>query len=483
MKVKSIVFRESGEYNDLANRPYVADFDNISVNKFITLSEQGRQLQPKSLASMASGMLKPSTEMCGIAPIASGWGEKRFMFLMQVEVHNDARQKGDMVISGYTDYVGATSMLSSKVNIDPNMRMFFNSKFHLKQLLEYGSRGQQWGSSVKDATQIITRTEPSDLSRRNQHGTLSMRPEDIISRGTTNDDYRVIAQRSGFRDTRGEFGNETLRLSSRGNSQSSIYLSKTLSALRDASDDDYLVDNENARLSGARAQVKENSILSDRTFEDMQDESNIMRDGFITWKELCRMNPNIDEIADVWFNDKRAEVHRVGDTERWGGSDHETIAATIIANTLPTYMTDAMYAMIDVTMTNDQPGGQLETVIGALVPFVPDTDVEINYNYLMTKLEFQLFQELMFNPEMTVTVRIRYSMYGDTRIDIQYDNENEASFVFPSFCDSVASPVVTNDVKFIDDLSTALIGLSRSVRESASSGPVGSSTNSKDRFI
>jgi hypothetical protein len=493
MKVKSMILRESGEYNDLALRPYVADFDRTRVNQFIEHTDGGSMLQPKTLSSMAIGMLRPSTENCGIAPIASGWGERRFMFLMQVEMYNDTRQKGDMVLTGYTDYVGGvTKMAGDKVVLDPKMKLYFNSKFHLKSLMEFGSRGNQWGSSVRDSAQIITRTEHSDLNRGGAHGTMSMRPEDIIMRATTTDDYRITASKAGFRDTRAEF-NLALKTSNRGNAQSSIYLSKSLSALRDAATDDYLTDNDVARLSAARGLVREPSITSDRIFEEMQMDSNIMRDGYITWRELCDMNPDVDRITDVCFNDKRSENHRRGDTANWGGSDNETMAATIIANTVPAFMTEAMYASIDVTMTNDVPGGQLETVITSLVGYVPDSDVESNYNRLLSCLERQLYQEILFNPDMTLSVRIRYSLYGETRIMIQYDNYPEAEFVYPSFCDSVASPVMSNDVKFVDDLSTAIVGLDRMVREGKSSSmssrssiseSSGSSkTNANGRFI
>lgn len=475
MKVTKMTFRESGEYNNLALRPYVADFDTQRVNAFIDMTDGGREMQPKSISSMAIGMLRPSTEQCGIALIESGWGERRFMFLMTVEMYNDARQTIDLVLAGYTDYCGGINPItnSGKVVLDPDMRLYFNSKFNLKKMLEFGKRGNEWTSSVRDSTQIITRNDRSNLNKGGSHGTMSMRPEDIIARGTTTPAYRAVAGKAGWRDTRGEMP-LALRTSNRGNTQSSIYLSKSLSALRDATDDDYLEDNDNARLSGARAILREGLITSDATFEDMKEDSNIMRDGYVTWRELCRMNPNIDDIADVHFNDKRTETHRRGDSSEWGGSDNETIAATIISNTVPTFMIECMYSYVDITMSNDTPGGQLETVVAKINGYVPDTEVISNYNRLLSHMEHQLFQEILFNPDMTLSVRIRYSLYGETRIDIQYDNNHPAEFVYPSFCDAVASPIMTNDVKFVDDLSTAILGLDRHVRAGKSSSRAGS---------
>lgn len=467
MKVKRILFRESGEYNDMAIRPYIANFDSQRVNEFSHATEHGKLLLPKNLAGLSIGMLQPAAESQGVAPIAEGWGQKRFMFMMEVEIHNTDRQVNSMVISGYTDHVGASNLMGSKVNLDENMRLYFNSKFHVRQILEYGSRGNQWGGRVSDSFQIVTRSKMGDLAASGSNGTMTMRPEDVIMRGNTSEDFRAFAGEKGYNDTRGGFDRSAMKLSRRNNTQSASYLSLTLSALRDSVEDDYLEDNPAARLNGARAQVKEHSIYNDKVFEEMKKDSSVMEDGYITWGDLCHMNPYIDEIADVWFSDKRHQSHRRGDSENWGGSDNETLAATIIVNAIPAYLAEAMYTEVDFTITNDTIGSEVVTQVSKLTPYLPGTDVDVNYNHLMSKIEFELFPEVLFNQQMSLSIRVQASLYGETRITIQYDSDQPAEFVYPTFCDAVASPIITNNMEFVDNLSHDVIELDRLLRETA----------------
>jgi hypothetical protein len=483
MKVRRILFRESGSYNDMAIRPYIADFDQRKVDHLSSATDGGRLLLPKNLSGLAVGMLRPSSENQGVAPIANGWDTRRFMFMMECELHASGRQVNSMVISGYTDQVGAGNLMGSKVSLDPDMRMYFNSKFHVRQLLEYGARGNQWGGKVHDSYQIVTRSQRGDLRRGGQVSTMTMRPEDIISRGSVSADFRDLAGSDNYLDTRGSLQRDGLRLSKRSNTQSSSYLSRTLGALRDATDDDGIEDNPAARLNQARSQVKEFSISNDPIFEEMQKDTSIMEDGYITWGELCDMNHDIDKIADVWFSDRNTPSHARGDSEKWTGSDNETIGATIISNTIPAFLAEAMYTEIDFTITNDTIGSQLLTRVTKLTPYLPETDIDANYNHLISRIEFELFPEIQFGEQMALSVRVQSSLYGETRVTIQYDNYPEAVFVYPTFCDSVSSPIITNDMSFMNNLSNNILELDRLLQESSSTEDSHQSRSNLKRHI
>lgn len=470
MKVKRIVFREMGEYNDMSLRPFNTNFDSVKINTLAEATEGGRHLTANTLAGLSIGMLQPSAKSHGVAPIASGWGEQRMMFLMEVEIQADPKSRITEVISGYTDYFGASALDSRKVKLDERMRLYFNSTFHVRQLMAFGGRGNEWRGNIFDSAQVVTRQKVSDLSRFDGVGTMTMRPEDVITRANVSEEYRDIAGAAGFRDTRAEFDRRALKFSKRDNTQSAAYLSRTLSALRDSDDDDYLGTKESVKLSAARGQVRERLISNDKVFEELAADTAIMNDGFVEWGELLAMNPNIDEIADVWFQDKRAGgIHRRGDSENWGGSDNETMAATIVANTIPAYLIDAMYAEIDFTCTNDTRGGVWETRVAKLIPFIPETDVQENYHHLIARIEHELMPEILFNKMMAVFVRVHSSLYGDTTIDIAFDSGEEARFVYPSFCDSVASPIITNSRDVIDTMAHDVTEIHRQLTEAASS--------------
>jgi hypothetical protein len=453
MKVNRIIFRETGEYNDIALRPYQTDFDRNKVDLLAESTDGGRQLASNNLTGIATGMMRPGSRSEGVAQIASGWGERRLMFMMEVEIRKDSKSMISKVITGYTDHIGATSMGSRGVALDPKMCLYFNNTFNLRNLLSVDNFGTTWKGSISDASQILTRTVQSDLSRSDGAGTLTMRPEDVITRQNVSDEFVEFAGREGFSDFRAGFDRRPLKLSSYKNTQSASFLSKTLTALRDADDDDYLGVNNKEILSAARGAVREQIITSDKVFEELASDTSIMQDGYVTWGELMSMNQDIDDMAEVFMNDRSFVSHRRGDSENWGGSDNETLAATIVANSLPAYMIESMYSKIEFTCTNDTRGGFFETVIGKLQPFVKETNIRENYNHIISRIENDLMREILFNQNMIVFLRVSYSMYGDTVIDIAFDNNPEARFVYPTFCDSVASPIITNNRETLDVLS------------------------------
>lgn len=468
MKVKRIIFREMGEYNDMPIRPFNTDFDSRKIDILAEATDDGRQLSASSLAGISVGMLRPSSKSHGTAPIVSGWGEQRLMFLMEVEIHSTPTTVVTEVISGYTDHLGVSAFDSRKIKLDDQMRLYFNSAFNVRSLLAQGSRGREWKGNIYDSAQVVTRNKVSNLSQYESTGTMTMRPEDIITRNNVSSEFRELAGSDGFRDTRAEFDRRALKFSRRSNTQSATYLSATLSALRDSDDDDFLDNKESVRLADARGKVRERMVSNDRVFEEFAEDTAIMQDGFVTWGELCSMNRELNQIADVFMADKRTSVHRRSDSENWGGSDNETLAATIVANTIPAFLIDSMYADIEFTCTNDTRGGLYETVIGTLIPFVADTDVDENYNYLISRIEHELMPEILFNKQMTVFLHVTSSLYGDTTVNIFFDNGEEARFVFPTFCDSAASPIITNSREVIDVMAHDISEIHRQLREVSS---------------
>lgn len=479
MKVKRLILREVGTYEDVALRPYVTDFDNHRIQTLAEATEGGRHLTSNNLAGLSVGMLRPSASSHGVAPIASGWNERRFSFIMEVSVRETANASIDQVITGYTDYVGASALMGRDIKLDPQMRFYFNSTFSIRKILGFTGRGKEWVTASFQAEQILTRAKPSDLSRRDGVGTMTMRPSDVIVRNSVPSEFRELANGMDMRDTRSEFSRGALKLSSRDNATSSSYLSKTLTALRNATTDDFLENDEHVRLSEARGMVRDRAVQNDPVLAELAQDSAIMVDGFVTWDEMCRMNPDIDYVTKVFTEDKRMSIHNRGDSEQWGGSDNETMAATIIANTIPTYANEMAFMDIEFECTNNTIGGRWDTRVTRLTPFVEGAGIEDNYQRFIARVEHELMPELLFNEQMMLEVSVKYSIIGDCVVNVSYDGEDYVRFTYPSFCDSVSAPVITDRVDVIDTMAHDIGEVDRLLREASDASPIRSNAFKK----
>lgn len=455
MQVIKLVFREMGTYNDMPMRTFTPDYTPALRNQLMEATMGGQHLNPNVLSGLAGQIIRPRAQVDGVAAIDNGWGERRFLFVMEVLVMKNSTAQTIMVITGHTDHADAGRMDPRNVTLDPNMKLYFDNCFEVRTIDILNRSGHERRANIYDNCQILNRrTRPEFNSRGGSNGTMTITPEDIFVSQATPPRFAGMAQAEGFRDMRSSFRG-ALKMSRRLNTQSSQYLSRTLTAaIGSLGGDDFLDDDADGMqaILQARGSVKEPLVSSNFVVQALQNDSNIMQDGFVTYRELCYATPDIDSRTDVIFPGRNQQMHSRGMTSAWGGADTTTIAATIISQTLPTYLMDHMYADIYFTCTNDTPGGMFFTHVGKLVPFIPETNVDTNYHRLINVIENQLMRDLVLNNQIMISVAVECSIYGETIIDISIDGEEEVRFNFPTFCESIVSPMLTDDQSVRDVL-------------------------------
>jgi len=455
MIIRDIVFRERPAYQDMYIRPFGADATGDIIRRMCRDTEEGTNFSPSALAGTAGRIIRPVSQHRGRAIIANGWGERRFMFMMRVEVRKTQGIYTILEIVGSTDHADAVNGIRG-IKLPEDMCLYFNSITEVEQVyIRAPGQGREgWRTRIGSSNHLIIPQTMPDYSRdRSTVGTVTLRPHDIFRSSGQDVMQRAFdrnATRENFVDGRFGFGDRQLKMSSRLNDSSTRYMSRSVSALATAKEgteygSGFDIDHDASKvLSDARSQVREKSFNAWEPLAILSRDTNILEQGFITLGELQTMNEDYpwDEVK-VFFLDKN--VRDVSNSTGWGGKDNTTIAANIIARGLPSYMTFHQIGAIEFEANNLGYGG--ETVVltsNAMSLFGADYD-ERALQSLEQRLMTELFVEMLPDEDCRFDLRVRADLNLDIHMTIQIGDEEEGHFTFPIFCDSMVPPVMSNN--------------------------------------
>lgn len=461
MKILKLMLREVSAYEDMPLRPYEASLDGRLISRLNEYTDNGRDINATSLSRISSEMLRPRGQIDSRrdrANIRGGWDNRRFMFVMVAELKKSANSSSVQYITGYTNGVDMSDLGYGKVKLGDDLELMFNSVTRINMNLSSFRGRSVWVPRIGAVDQVIS-GHLGDKSRLAD--TYSMRPMDLFTRRAGSEQLGSLLRNQNVKvsDKRGSFNSKALQLNTRDNNVASTMLSRTLNAYRAAnSSTDYLDEDQDEILSGARSKVMENITGDNQLFTELAKDSRILDDGYVTWGELIDTNPDLDDVTTVLPSDPRHDYVR-GQGNRWTGSNAETLAAVLVASTLPQVMVRCMYASVDFSVTNDNIGGRIQTAVALTHPFMEGIPIETYYDAFLAQVEDVIFPQISINGQFKVYLKVEADIDRDITIDIEIDNGGLERFVFPAFCDSLLAPVITGKEEDLDELSGSIVSL------------------------
>ena len=459
MHILEIIFREMKEYDDQLIRSYSGNASPSNLHDLEIATDHGRDFSASALAGLAGRIIRPMADVDQRAAIAGGWGQTRLMFAMKVLVRDSSTSQQIHEISGYTDYLGAVNTLRG-VKLDNNMGLYFNSVTRIHRSVTNTPRGNRWTTNINKSNQVISRQSNPDFTMaRGAQGTLTMRPEDLMSRCTTTDVFARRAAAEGSVDMRGGYANGKMKLSSRLNTSATRFMSRSLSALATAEAGDGRIDelqhdHDPIRVyRDARGQVREDGITTDPVFEELASDTNILNDGFITYGELVDMNLDFDWAnVPVYFAEAGLRKSVRGDYRPWNGGDIEDIATTMLVNSLPMYLINHQLAAVSFTASNRDTLGDMIAAADNATPIMEGPNLRDVVPVFIRRLESEILLDILPWPDCPLDLEVNTAIAGETYVRISLDGGNWEEYVFPTFCDSVVSPVVTECMDHMDNM-------------------------------
>jgi hypothetical protein len=476
VNVVSLLIQKTGTYNEQALRPYVTNpnLNNREIGALATSiadAAAGGNFDPMSVSNVSSSFLTRSAVPDSIASVPNGWVSERARFFMKVNVTLSTGHTSTLFITGYTDVPGITT-----VNIDPSMVFYPNSVTLARNQTVNTPFGAQNNVAQIGTQQIFIDSGYDHNMGAFAQRQLLMRPTDIFN-NIGNEFLTAGADSFGIDkfsptsfmdsrlsvDSRGKTGSKNLNTSSR-------YLADIVNSyVNTIQNDDGIpkAPHEAAYTTYMSLYSSEQKDVVESEFFNLLNQHKGYYGGnslYFTFKDLQALDPNIDNITTV-MNSEPGAFHRAGQTQHWHGSDLSTVAASILASSVPALMVEQLISRISFKSTNDTINAQPLTVILGGNSLSNNQDITSNYERFKLLFEALVLKDISYNNQIGYYVEMNVDLTGETWIKIKIGNDPVVDYVSPTFCDSLFSPLITTKRENVNNVTSDLETLATYIKD------------------
>jgi len=455
---KMLLIPTSHQYKDIYQRNFTLNIDHTNVNKLEAVLAQSGVGQNRVISDITMAASMP--EIMSLNPhagnrveVPNGWGTVRLRFMMEVE----SNFNGNLVSSylqGYSEYHDPS--LTGRV--DPHMLFYINSITDITRTYD-PTTGQYYSRSTGTynvITDLVGGTKYEEIDGPN-NGLKLIRPNDLISDIMNNDIYGDALVYNGT----GGVANKT-NTSSRANNDPVKYFTKTINSFVEAKSDSAITYDLTDVLRTAGTITQEQHVMNNPFVSALSKLTRQISPTTFNLDMLTSLDPNTQNV--VMLIDNRTELVQstntmldTNDTADTYQSNIETTTATNVAQSVTSYMLDTMLTKLDFSFTNKT--GENVVIVSAADSFIDGIDITAYVNKLVTKIKTVLMPTVTYNSQMIIECFVHSDVVGDTTVSVSLNMQPNTIYRFPTFADSLYSPVVTDNSTrntLADDFSSVL---------------------------
>lgn len=455
--VTRCIMKETTRYDDMYSRPYTSQFDGQIARSLVDATENGSNVSVTTLSGIAGSFLKPSAIPTNAVSIENGFGEKRLSFMLEVKSVDDyGRNTGSRyILSGYSDHLGAINR-NGEALIDPKLKFYINNVFVIRDtIMANAFSSQNVVSTMVGSDHVFHANTYGDYMTPPQY-TYLQRPEDVFGKIHLNNDNQIgyFNNDVSIEDVRHRI--DKTRSTKRRHEVPSAWLADSIKSYI-SSDNDQMIYDDNGPDNiyvNARDKVR-NSLMNGNPFiARLSIVTGFSDTGYVTYSELCNILPNLDQENNVLFSSPNImrNEYQVGQGESWRSVSQESVASTIIKQSVPAIMSDCLITSIVFTATNDSIGGEHIVTISDVESFTHGVDMSRYIQHFIDRLKLEVLSTISHHGNMSYNIQCTMNMLYDSHIHISINGAPLIYFAAPSFCDNLYSPVVTHDINGVENI-------------------------------
>jgi hypothetical protein len=457
-RIAKLVIQETGTYNDQWRRPYNTHLQGSTMSQMTERLRGVTEYQAPLFAGIANQFIAPQATPEKQIDIANGWNERRFRFMMEVEIDLYMGGRVKEVILGWTDHMG----ISLQGSIDPRMQFYVNSTLQIRETIARTPIGQQTYTSVIDNSHILV--DPTWSGVYTPEVDHRLRPEDVfstMSRTHLDGLGKVYDGRSA--------ATKTAVKSKRGNGSAANYMADILRSYTQASvlgEQTHMGEQE--VLMKARGFSQENLASADHFLAAIAQLRGMGVENVFEFRDLQSLDPSVENVTvvSVLGPTQKVSVHQAGQTANWGAADRETVAATVISHSVPAMMMDVAITSAWFKSTNNTINSQPETIFMDVQGFSTG-DMSQQVNFFKNQLESTILYDLTYGGQIAYAIEVKADLLGETWIKISLGGDPFIDYVTPSFADALIVPVLTNNADSAVQLASDFEMLATGLQEAA----------------
>lgn len=459
--VSQAVMIESHRYDNMYLRPFQSHFNGAVGDAIFEATSGGNNLKPQALTEVSSMFLQPHTDVVGSANLVNGFAEKRLTFMIEVTEQSGLASGNRYILSGYTDYYGI-SHLTGQPSINPDMKLYFNNLFVLRDVMHDLGYGRTVSSNLAQNSHILHNPGANDYMA-NTETRWSMLPENVFTALDFNTNPMMTEFASGgCHDHRAVVSGA--RLADRRRDSRPNYLAQTIQNYMNASvqdttwgDDTYDDGDVGAdqTYNLARSSIQERPVSTNRLLSAFSVETSFRNTGYVTYQELCRILPDMDHHLKVLTGGAVQSMTNMqhtqpGQGEGWHSSTFEAVAASLLQQLLPGIMADHLLTNVSFVATNDTIGGQDVMTLGDFRGFTQHMDYTQYLQAFLDRVQRELLYDISKAGQMSYSIQVTVDLMYESVFEISLNGAPSTRFVAPSFCDSLYMPLLTNDANMLN---------------------------------
>jgi hypothetical protein len=454
------VIQETGTYEDQFRRPYQTHLDGQTQNELINALDGAKAITPSKIAGIANQFIRPSATPESQIGIVNGWECKRLRFFLEIQTEDFIGNVTSEYVVGYTDHPG----ISFGGHLDPNMVFFINAINTTRTTKVVTPLGNQTHHNLIDASHVLVDSSYQGIMSK-QNKTYGLRPEDVFNKMEFTDVMNQMSDTDMMIDTVGTITTNAVK-SKRANSIVPVYASSMLDSYLQTRRTESFSDVSQIRTNAA-AVVESDSVARDPFMSFMRGRNHLGATNTFTMGDLMDYDKNVSYVTTVVpvSNGYNSNLHQRGMTASWGGSDYTTLFATMLSQSVPSYMLQYSINKIHFFSTNMDIGGNITTRVANVKSFT-DGDISQHIQTFIFRLENELLKGLSHNNQTAYQLEMICDLLGETWIKLSINNEPMVDYVCPSFCDSLMVPVVTQNENTVISIASDFDNIMTSIGDS-----------------
>jgi hypothetical protein len=456
-KLYLVVTRREG-YKDSYTRSYNLNATQGTLNELenvLSRSNAGSNgtVSDALIAKALPNIMSISATPLGITQIANGWGTQRLRFIMEVESITSGITMVNY-IQGYSEYHDP----SISGHIDPRMKFYINSIASVIRMQDpiSGMVIVKPHSNFNVITDHFNGTQYQEVTDT----TLKLiRPTDVMTN---------ISNIQTFGGDVGNIHNYTdnvagnVSVSDRANHNPIKHFTKTINSYINSKNMSDVGYDSNDVMTAASNNVSETNILTIPFIGSLHNLTGEPSPSTFSMDIMSMLDPGIAEktIMIDNANDVTPSVSTILDTtntEDLFKPNIESVLASTIAHSVSGMLIDNLLSEIDFSTTNL--GGENLTAVSNARSFIEGIDITSYVNKVITNVNYILMPEVSQNGLIGIEMFVHSDVLGETTISISVNATPHMVFRYPTFADSLYSPVISdeaNKVMFADDMGAVL---------------------------
>lgn len=452
-------------YQDIAQRSYNLECNNANIDGLTNMLNRVHQMKSSGVndievATYSPQLLKLNPMFSGVAKIPNGWNTQRLRFLLETE-----SQIGSMTIcsfiQGFSEYHDPT--MSGL--IDPNMVFYVNSITNVKKYLDPVT-GMLTCSPYTNYNVISDVNGENSLDSLERNPSVVTRPYDVMSDIVINSRYgvsngmmnNVVSDINRIKPT-------SFIASRKANNNPLSYLSKSITSMIASSSDmssDIGYDQsdvvERAALIAGEPKMETCGLLT--ALSRLTGELSVTS---FTLAQLTILDPGLESSGKVKLINNSLTVPTFqtfldsNDTASAIQPTDLNLKATLISNIVPSIMLDNLLTDIGFSISNTS--GEPILLITNANSFIEGIDITNYVESFKFKFLTTVFPILSNQNLSSIELHVTCDILGDINIGLNLDNSGLYVFRFPTFADSLYTPVISdnnNATMFREDFRTML---------------------------